>query len=105
MTRIESALDFAGPYLTTQGQGKTRAKRYLRLFLCLPFLPPGNCLVFRNRWFLQALTRMVAVRVLPSTMLSNNGTYFVGSYNEILEHVVQIGKEKVNSKTSNKRLQ
>ena len=29
------AVDFAGPYLTVQGRGRTRTKRYLCLFLCL----------------------------------------------------------------------
>lgn len=28
-------VDYVGPYLTKQGRGKTRAKRYLCLFICL----------------------------------------------------------------------
>jgi hypothetical protein len=29
------ATDYGGPYFTKQGRGKVRAKRYLRLFVCL----------------------------------------------------------------------
>ena len=32
---INCAVDFGGPYMTKQGRGRVRAKRYLCLFLCL----------------------------------------------------------------------
>ena len=73
------AVDFAGPYLTKQGRGKTRTKRYLCLFLCLQ----THCCHLEMAWsletdgFLQAFTRMVARRGWPRTMLSDNGTNFV----------------------------
>lgn len=101
------AVDFAGPHLTKQGRGKLRAKRYLCLFLCLQ----THCCHLEMAWsletdgFLQALTRMVARRGWPRTMLSDNGTNFVGGSNEIRELVAQIDKEKVNSQTSNKGLE
>jgi hypothetical protein len=101
------AVDFAGPYLTKQGRGKTRMKRYLCLFICLQ----TQCCQLEMAWsletdgLLQALTRMVARRGWPRTMLSDNGTNFVGGHNEIRELVAQIDRDKVNSKTSNKGLQ
>ena len=102
-----TTVDFAGPYLTKQGRAKTRAKRYLCLFVCLQ----THCCHLEMVWsletdgFLQVLTRMVARRGWPHTMLSDNGTNFVGGHNEIGELVAQIDKEKVESQTSNKGLE
>ena len=101
------AVDFAGPYLTKQGRRKSRAKRYLCLFLCLQ----THCCHLELAWsletdgFLQGFTRMVARRGWPRAVLSDNGTNFVGGRNEIRELVAQIDKEKVNLQTSNKGLQ
>ena len=70
------AVDFAGPYLTKQGRGKSRAKRYLCLFLCLRI----HCCHLEMAWslqtdgFLQAFTPMVARRGWPRAVLSDNGT-------------------------------
>ena len=100
------AVDFADPYFTKQGRGKTRTKRYLCLFVCLQ----THCCHLEMAWsletdgFLQALTRMVARRGWPHTMLSDNGTNFVGGHNEICELVAQIDKGKVEAQTSNKGL-
>ena len=46
---------------------------------------------------LQALTRMVARRGWLHTMLSENGTSFVGGHSEICELVAQIDKRKVEA--------
>jgi hypothetical protein len=77
------AVDFAGPFFTIQGRGKSRIKRYLCLFLCLQ----THCVHLEMAWsleadgFLKALTRMVARRGWPRDMLSDNGTNFVGGNN------------------------
>jgi hypothetical protein len=89
------AVDFAGPDLTKQGRGKTRTKRYLCLFLCLQ----THCCHLEMAWslatdgFLQAFTRMVAIRGWPRTMLSDNVTNFVGGHNEICKLVAKIDRE------------
>jgi len=76
------AVDFAGPYLTVPGRGKTRAKRYLCLFLCLQthccHLEMATSL--DTGAFLNAFVRMTARRGWPVTMLSDNGTNFVGGH-------------------------
>ena len=69
--KLFTTVDFAGPYLTVQGRGKTRAKRYRCLFLCLQ----THCCHVEMAWsldtdgFLNALTRMVARRGWPRDML------------------------------------
>jgi hypothetical protein len=44
---------------------------------------------------LQAFTRMVARRGWPQTMLSDNGTNFVGGHNKICKLVAEIDKERL----------
>ena len=45
------AVDFAGPYLTKQGRGKTGTKRYLCLFVCLQM----HCCHLEMAWSLERL--------------------------------------------------
>ena len=98
------AVDFAGPYLTVQGRGKTRTKRYLCLFLCLQthccHLEMATSL--DTGAFLNAFVRMTARRGWPVTMLSDNGTNFVGAEKEIRELVSQLDREQLQRMTSNR---
>ncbi|XP_067036333.1 uncharacterized protein [Acropora muricata] len=97
------AVDFARPYLTAQGRGKVRVKRYLWLFLCLQ----THCHVdmawsFDTDGFLNALTPMVARRGWPRDMVSDNGINFIGGCKEINQLVKEIDRDKVQKMTSNK---
>ena len=69
------AVDFGGPYLTVQGRGRSRAKRYLCLFLCLQthccHLEMATSL--NTGAFLNAFVRMAARRGWPMKMLSDHG--------------------------------
>ena len=75
------ATDFGGPYMTIQGRGRTRTKRYLCLFLCLQthccHLEMATSLDTGS--FMNAFTRMAARRGWAKMMLSDNGTYFVAA--------------------------
>ena len=74
------AVDFAGPFVTVQGRGKRREKRYLCLFTCLAtrtlHLEISNGLDTDS--FLNAFYRMASCRGLPEDIYSDNGTNFKG---------------------------
>ena len=80
-----SSVDYAGPFVTKQGRGRAREKRYLCLFTCLStravHLEMACGLTTDS--FLNAFTRMTARRGVPREMLSDNGTNFVGAVREL----------------------
>ena len=91
------AVDFGGQYLTIQGRGRSRAKRYLCLFLCLQthccHLEMATSL--ETDAFLNAFVLMTARRGWPTKMLSDNGSNFVGAELGKLDH------DQVQRMTSN----
>ena len=98
------AVDFGGPFLTKQGRGRVRAKRYLCLFLCLNthccHLEMASSL--DTDAFLNAFVRMTARRGWPQQMLSDNGTNFVSASRELRDLVSAIDQDKLQRMTSNK---
>ena len=98
------AVDFGGPYLTVQGRGRSRAKRYLCLFLCLQthccHLEMATTSLDTGA-FLNAFVRMAARRGWPTKMLSDNGTNFVGAEKEIRDLVRQLDHDQLQRMTSN----
>lgn len=96
------AVDFGGPYLTMQGRGRPRAKRYLCLFMCLQthccHLEMATSL--ETDAFLNAIVRMTARKGWPTKMLSDNGTNFVGTEKEIRELVSQLDHDQLQRMTS-----
>ena len=98
------ATDFVGPYLTIQGRGRVRAKRYLCLFLCLQthccHLEMATAL--ETAGFLNAFTRMAARRGWPKMMLSDNGTNFIVGDREIKELVAQLDQDQIRRSSANK---
>ena len=93
-------VDYGGPYLTKQGRGKSRAKRYLCLFTCLTTRAVHLEMSYSldTDSFINALTRMVARRGTPAYMLSDNGTNFVGAERELRELVEAFDQEKIINK-------
>ena len=79
------AVDFAGPFITIQGRGKRREKRYLCLFTCLATRAVHLEMAFGldADSFLNAFSRMVSRRGLPQEMISDNGTHFKGADAEL----------------------
>ena len=99
-----SAVDFGGPFITVQGRGKRRAKRYLCLFTCLTSRAVHLEMAFGldTDSFLNAFYRMVNRRGLPREMVSDNGTNFVGANTELKELADKLDKDKIKSSTANK---
>ena len=100
----QCGVDFAGPFLTVQGCGKTRQKRWLCVFTCLSI----RAVHLEMAWkldtdaFLNAFTRFTSRRGVPKEVVSDHGTNFVGAVNELKELTGQLDKEKIKRKTSTK---
>ena len=81
------AFDFGGPFMTMQGRGKPRRKRYLCLFTCLASRAVHLEMAYSldvDRCF-NALNRMINRRGVPEEILSDNGTNFVAANKELCE--------------------
>ena len=98
------SVDFAGPFLTKQGRGKVRLKRYLCLFTCLETRAVHLEMAYdlSTDSFLNAFYRMSSRRGLPEMMLSDNGTNFVGGKNELSELLKLVDIDKVQDSTANR---
>lgn len=82
-----TAVDFGGPFVTVQGRGKQRQKRYLCLFTCLASRAVHLEVAYGldTDSFLRAFYRMCNRRGVPEEMISDNGTNFVGANQELRE--------------------
>ena len=90
-------VDYEGPYLTKQGRGKSRAKRYLCLFTCLVTRAVHLELAYAldTDSFMNVFTRMVSRRGTPSYIISANGINFVSGERELRELVEQLDQDKI----------
>ena len=96
-------IDFAGPFLTKQGRGKSRAKRYLCLFTCLATRAVHLEMTYHldTDSFVNAFTRMTSRRGTPSYVITDNGTNFVGAEREIRGLVQRLEQNKIIEMTGN----
>ena len=88
-------VDFFGPFIVKMW--RRNEKRWCCLFTCVtmravhievvPKLQTDSCL--------NAIMRFIARRVKPNTIISDNGTNFVGAEREFAEHVVAWNKEGI----------
>ena len=101
------AVDFGGPYITVQGRGRRREKRYLCLFTCLMSRAVHLEVAFGldTSSFMNAFYRMVNRRGLPKEMISDNGTNFVGADRELQELVAMLDTSKISEDGANKGIQ
>ena len=83
----QTSVEFGGSFITKQGRGKTRQKRYLCLFTCLATRAIHLKVSFSldTDSFLNALFRKVSRRGLPKDIVCDNGINFVGESNELNE--------------------
>ena len=99
----QSAVDYAGPFVTIQGRGRSRQKRYLCLFTYVA----TRAIHLEMAWsldtesFLNAFTRFTSRRGVPKEMISDNGTNFVGAVNELRELVNQLDQNQIKRRTTN----
>jgi len=100
----QTAVDYAGPFVTKQGRGKARQKRYLCVFTCMNcraiHLEVANSL--DTDAFLNAFARFVSRRGLPELVLSDNGTNFVGAVHELNTLFQKLDKDRVIASAANK---
>ena len=77
----KAAVDFGGTFMTMQGRGRPRQKRYLCLFTCLVSRAVHLEIAYGLDVdsYLNALNRMINRRGVPDEILSDNGTNFVES--------------------------
>lgn len=98
-----TAVDYGGPFITNQGRGKRRDKRYLCLFTYVMSRAVHLEVAYGldTDSFLNAFYRMVSRRGLPKEVISDNGTNFVGGNNELMELVGLLDHKKIQQSTAN----
>ncbi len=97
-----TGLDFAGPFTIKRGHTcrPTKFKSYACLFMCMATkaVHIELCADLTIDEFLPALHRFCARRGTPQQINSDNGSNFVGAFNEIkdIEHLVHNSKQKLS---------
>lgn len=90
---LNSSVDYAGPILIAdrRGRGCKLVKAYLCIFVCLAVKAVHIELVtdLTKEGYMAALNRFVARRGKPKSILSDNGTNFVGTCNELQQFLQQ----------------
>ena len=97
------SVDYGGPFITIQGRGRKRAKRYLCLFTCLLSRAVHLEMAYSpdTDSFLNAFYRMTSRRGLPQEVMSDNGTNFVGANTELKELISKLDKSKIEKSAAN----
>ena len=100
----QTGVDFGGPFVTIQGRGARRQKRYLCLFTCLATRAIHLEMAFGldTDSFLNAFYRMVNQRGLPREMLSDNVMNFIAAERESRELDEALDQIKISQSTANK---
>ena len=101
---VRSSVDYGGPFITIQGRGKRRAKRYLCLFTCLLSRAVHLEMAYSldTNSFLNCYNRFCDRRGQPQEMLSDNGTNFVGAKRELEEIFNEASREEIKQRTKAK---
>ena len=100
----QTAVDFGGLFITIQGRGTRRQKRYLCLFTCLATRAVHLEMAYGldTDSFLNAFYRMANRRGLPQEMLSDNGGNFVKANTELRQLVEVLDQDRIRATTANK---
>jgi len=94
---VHTALDFTGPYITVQGCGRRREKRYLCLFTCMSTRAVHLEMAYGldTDSFLNAFYHFVNRRGYPVELTSDNGRNFVDAHRELQELIVKLDHQKI----------
>ena len=95
----QTAVDYACPFITIQGRGRQRQKRWLCLFTFLA----TRAIHGQGTWYRELpkyLYPFYQSTWSPREVNSDNGTNFVGAVNELSELVSKIDPERVQQKTT-----
>ena len=98
------AVDYGGPFITIQGRGKRRQKRYLCLFTCLATRAVHLEMAFAldTDSFLNAFYRMVSRRGKPEEVVSDNVGNFVAADKELQELVRSLDQDRIIKSAANR---
>ncbi|XP_053406667.1 uncharacterized protein LOC123558187 [Mercenaria mercenaria] len=101
-----TGVDYAGPFITKQGRGKVRLKRYLCVFTCLVTRAVHLEISYNmdTNSFLNTLYRFISRRGVPDTIVSDNGSNFVGCVNELRELYRQLDEDAIIHYANEKRI-
>ena len=92
-----SSVDYSGAYLTVQGRGRSRMKRYLCLFVCNETRAVHLELAYNleTDGFLMALCNFTARRGRIKTLTSDNGANFRGAERELRELIQGLDQDEL----------
>lgn len=81
----QTAVDYAGPFITVQGRSVHHQKRWLCLFICLLTLAVHLEIAFGldTDSFLNAFTGKTSQRVVPKEMSGHCAMNFAGAVSEL----------------------
>ena len=98
------SIHYGGPFITIQGRGRGRQKRWLCLFMCLLSRAVHLEMAFGldTDIFLRCLTRMTSRRGYLNEIFSDRGTNFVGAKRELRQLVEQLEESKIQERTIDK---
>ena len=98
-----TAVGFTGPFITMQGRGKRREKRYLCLFTCVHTRAVHLEVAYGldTDSFLNAFFRMVNRCGPVEKMVSDNGSNFIGAHRELKELYELLDQERIKKVGAN----
>ena len=98
------SVDYAGPFLTVQGRGKCRRKRYMCLFTCMTSRAVHLEMAYAldTDSFLKAFYRMVNRRGCPEEVFSDNGSNFIRANKELSALVKELDQDNITGTVSRK---
>ena len=103
---LRVGVDYAGPFLTRQGRGRSQAKRYMCLFTCLQtrecYLEMAYSL--DTDGFLQGDDPVLKRRSVPAEVVSDNGTNFISAERELRLAVRALDTIEISSQLAQQKI-